>query len=538
MAVYKCKMCGGSLDITEGQSVYECEYCGTKQTLPRLDNEKRLNLYNRASQFRQRCAFDKAAGIYEKIVEETPDDAEAHWSLVLCRYGIEYVEDTGTGDRIPTCHRASMDPIFDDVDYIDAIKYADPIATGLYKKEAARIDWILKGILEISAKEEPYDVFICYKETNDSTGDRTLDSVKAQEIYDALTEKGYKVFFSRITLEGKLGKDYESIIFAALNSAKVMLVVTADPDNTESVWVKNEWSRYLKIMSKNRGRTLIPCYLNMSPYLLPDEFANLQGQDMGKIGFLQDLVRGVGKLIPKKTAQPAGQTAAAPGGVVASFASLMKRAELFIETGDYDSANATCDKILDADPENVEAYIKKLLIEFRAKSIDELSKNNKGFYTSINFRMALRFGGDAVERTVFGPSNASAAMSFYLIEGNVPKLKEYAKKYPSDINSSIILESLRKYTGEDLLSYFIDCGYSVNSYIGYDKTDSLGNKYHYRLPLMMYLYENSFGMDEVKKLVEKGADINLMRGRLLPVRSSWEIRFCVPLPKWNPCSMY
>ena len=306
MAVYKCKMCGGSLDITEGQSVYECEYCGTKQTLPRLDNEKRLNLYNRASQFRQRCAFDKAAGIYEKIVEETPDDAEAHWSLVLCRYGIEYVEDPGTGDRIPTCHRASMDPIFDDVDYIDAIKYADPIATGLYKKEAARIDWILKGILEISAKEEPYDVFICYKETNDSTGDRTLDSVKAQEIYDALTEKGYKVFFSRITLEGKLGKDYESIIFAALNSAKVMLVVTADPDNTEAVWVKNEWSRYLKIMSKNRGRTLIPCYLNMSPYLLPDEFANLQGQDMGKIGFLQDLVRGVGKLIPKKTAQPDG----------------------------------------------------------------------------------------------------------------------------------------------------------------------------------------------------------------------------------------
>ena len=83
MAIYKCKMCGGSLDITEGQSVYECEYCGTKQTLPRLDDEKRLGLYNRASQFRQRCAFDKAAGIYEKIVEETPDDAEAPWSLVL-----------------------------------------------------------------------------------------------------------------------------------------------------------------------------------------------------------------------------------------------------------------------------------------------------------------------------------------------------------------------------------------------------------------------------------------------------------------------
>ena len=28
MAVLKCKMCGGSLDITEGMTVCECEYCG------------------------------------------------------------------------------------------------------------------------------------------------------------------------------------------------------------------------------------------------------------------------------------------------------------------------------------------------------------------------------------------------------------------------------------------------------------------------------------------------------------------------------
>ena len=42
MALFKCKMCGGNLEITEGNCVATCEYCGTQQTLPKLDNEKKL----------------------------------------------------------------------------------------------------------------------------------------------------------------------------------------------------------------------------------------------------------------------------------------------------------------------------------------------------------------------------------------------------------------------------------------------------------------------------------------------------------------
>lgn len=30
MAVFKCKMCGGNLDVADGMTVCECEYCGTK----------------------------------------------------------------------------------------------------------------------------------------------------------------------------------------------------------------------------------------------------------------------------------------------------------------------------------------------------------------------------------------------------------------------------------------------------------------------------------------------------------------------------
>lgn len=55
---YQCKMCGGTLEITNNDSVGVCEYCGTKQTLPRLNNEKKANLYERAAHFRQAKDYD------------------------------------------------------------------------------------------------------------------------------------------------------------------------------------------------------------------------------------------------------------------------------------------------------------------------------------------------------------------------------------------------------------------------------------------------------------------------------------------------
>ena len=47
MALFKCKMCGGSLENAAGTTVIECEYCGTQQTLPKLDDDKRANMYDR-----------------------------------------------------------------------------------------------------------------------------------------------------------------------------------------------------------------------------------------------------------------------------------------------------------------------------------------------------------------------------------------------------------------------------------------------------------------------------------------------------------
>ena len=284
MAILKCKMCGGNLEVDGTDKVVTCPYCGSQQTVPSSDSEKKVKLYNRANSCRLRNEFDRALSVYQGIISEFPDEAEAYWGICLCKYGIEYVDDPRTGDKVPTCHRTDYESILNDADYKMAIDLSDVESREVYEKEAEEIDRLQKDILSVSQKEEPYDIFICYKETDDK-GERTQDSVIAQDLYSSLTEKGYKVFFARITLESKIGSQYEPIIFAALRSAKVMLVIGTDPAYFEAVWVRNEWSRYLSFMKETKDKYFIPCYKNMDVYDMPKEFQGFQAQDMDKIGF-------------------------------------------------------------------------------------------------------------------------------------------------------------------------------------------------------------------------------------------------------------
>ena len=368
MPYLKCKICGGNVAVQEGQSLGICEYCGNTMTLPKIEDEQRVSLYNRGNHFRMKGEYDRALAVFEQIIALDDTDAEAHWNIVLCRYGIEYVEDPNTHKHIATCHRASWDSILDDVDYLAALKYADPLAKEVYEREAKYIDDIQKGILAISRSEKNYDIFICYKETTDG-GSRTKDSVYAQDLYSRLVKEGYRVFFARITLEDKLGQQYEPYIFSALNSAKVMLAVGTSSDNFNSPWVRNEWSRFLALMKKDPSKLLIPCYRDMDPYDLPDELAMLQSQDMGKIGFEQDLLRGIEKLIRRLDNSASRENVAA----TVTVESLLKRAKMFLSDCNWKNAREYFDRTLDSAPECAEAYAGKLCAILEAPNIDSLS---------------------------------------------------------------------------------------------------------------------------------------------------------------------
>ena len=449
MTIFKCKMCGGSIEVEEGASVGICDSCGTRQTLPRLDDERRTNLYDRANHFRRNNEFDKAEGIYEQILSEDNTDAEAYWSLALCRYGVEYVEDPTTHKRVPTVNRTQFTSIFDDDNYRSAFRYADDYQREIYKEEANAIDEIQKEILAISQKEAPFDIFICYKET-DNSGRRTPDSALANDLYHQLTQEGFKVFFSRITLEDKLGTAYEPYIFAALNSAKVMVVIGTKPEYFNAVWVKNEWSRYLSL-AKQCGdeKVLIPAYKDMQAYDLPDEFAHFQAQDMSKIGFLQDLVRGIKKIVQpgeqkQDVREPVAGHDAGPG-----IAPLLERAFMFLEDGDWESADKYCERVLDRDPKNARAYLGKLLADLFVHRPGDLADYKEPLSRSKSYQKIIRFGGEKMKSYVI-PINERNLAEFYREAVETMKAEDYEsaaeifKKIPGYKDADSLAETCLK----------------------------------------------------------------------------------------------
>lgn len=391
MAQFKCKMCGGQIEIDSSQATYTCEYCGTLQTVPKvIDNNRLLALHNRANAFRLKNEFDKALTTYETIVSESPEDAEAHWGIVLCRYGIEYVDDIKTGKKIPTCHRTQAKSIFDDVDYLAAIDNADVIAADLYKKEAEVINNLQKQILAISSAEKPYDVFICYKET-DENGKRTRDSIICQEIYDELTKRNYKVFFSKVSLESKLGTQYEPYIYAALTSAKVMLVVGTKLEYFNAPWVKNEWSRFLSFMQTQHNKYIIPCYKDLDPYDLPDELLEYQSQDMNKLGFIQDLIRGIEKLCKQDEYKRKEEQKEVIVQTATKYDSILKRSEILIADGEFDKAAKLLDNLLNNEPENAKAYALLAVIDYNLSKESDLALLLEPLMNNKHFKRAYEF---------------------------------------------------------------------------------------------------------------------------------------------------
>ncbi|MBQ8372425.1 MAG: toll/interleukin-1 receptor domain-containing protein, partial [Clostridia bacterium] len=341
------------------------------------------------------------------------------------------------GCRIPTCHRTSVEAITADHYYKSAIEHATPSARAVYEEEAAYIDSVQKEILAISAKEAPYDVFICYKESDES-GKRTQDSVIANDIYHQLSAEGFKVFYAAITLEDKLGMEYEPVIYAALNSSRVMLAIGTRAEYFNAVWVKNEWSRFLKMMKGDRKKLLIPCYRDMDAYDLPEEFAHLQAQDMSKIGFINDIVRGIKKVMDSAKSESATKTVVketvVSGVQGGNIAPLLKRAFIFLEDGQWKDANSYFEKVLDMDPECSDAYLGQLLATWSRRTRDSLSELSFDFSNDRRYKNALKFADEKQRK--FLEDSLKSACTHYKINSERERI-DSAKKKVADLNTEI-----------------------------------------------------------------------------------------------------
>ena len=182
-----------------------------------------------------------------------------------------------------------------------------------------------------------------------------------------------------------------------------MVVLGTRPEYFNAVWVKNEWSRYLSLVKTSGGKkVLIPAYKDMDPYDLPEEFSHLQAQDMSKLGFMQDLIRGIKKIAAPKAPGPATAPAAPASAASASIAPLLKRAFMFLEDGDFARADEFCEQILNQDPECAVAYLGKLMAELNVRQRGELKNCAAPFDGSKNYQKAVRFGDAALKDELNG----------------------------------------------------------------------------------------------------------------------------------------
>lgn len=382
MGALKCKMCGSNLEIEDSITVCKCEKCGTSQTVPDIEDDKELKLFERAGRLRFNCDFDKAAGIYDTITDSYPEEAEGYWGLILCKYGIEYADDA-SGKKIPVCHRTSYNSVMDEEDFELVMENSNSESRAIYREEAKIIEETRKEYIRIAESEQPYDIYISYR-AQDDNGDKTPVSEIAGHLYNKLTSAGYRVFLSEAALKGKKRSDCEPYIYSALNSANVMLALGTSYDDYNDVWVKNEWNRYLEIAVKNKNKCLIPCYKDVDEYDIPKEFAGLKVCQLGNDDTFNNIMAEIANVVkPESVNQPAPQTEPAEEIELEEIEiiepvdinKLLDEGFAAIADKNWKEANKLFFQVLDEEPDNSKAYWGQLLVQQECTNAREMADN-------------------------------------------------------------------------------------------------------------------------------------------------------------------
>ena len=299
-----CNNCGGEYEYRNG--CYICRACGALKP-EEISNEEVTLLYTAYQKLRL-ADFDEAEKEFDDIVLKYPKNPNGYWGRLMAKYGIKYEQDYD-GRMIPTCYATSIEGLYFSADYKKALEYADENTRAYYREQAGYIERVRREWIEKAVREKPYDIFLCYKDSDLANGiERTEDSLAVQELYIHLTSKGYRVFYSHESLRDKVGEKYEPYIFRALSTAKVMLVYGSKPEYITSTWLKNEWTRYdkrIKAGEKKPESLLVACD-GFSPSELPNMLSSRQCFNARDRSFYSDLDEMIEKIIFNKTGGPMG----------------------------------------------------------------------------------------------------------------------------------------------------------------------------------------------------------------------------------------
>lgn len=163
----------------------------------------------------------------------------------------------------------------------------------------------------------------------------------------------------------------------------------------------------------------------------------------GKIGFINDIVRGIKKITNTETLNNQSSNTTASS----TISPLLKRISLFLEDEEFEKADDFCEQVLNTDPENATAYIYKLLIEFRCHTTDELFELTTPIDGSKNYAKILRFGNEEHAALLKNASSAIHQNTLMQEENGEEFVEEYDE---IDIENEQYYDFDCPYCGEEL----------------------------------------------------------------------------------------
>lgn len=419
----QCETCRGDFRIDETTHIATCKSCGNQYFFKDDKSDELIDSLNIANEYLHRHDFDNAITHFSGLQKNHLQDPDVAWGLTMSTYGIVWEKDDRSGEIIPTCSRVVKESILDSAAYRIAISECADEQREIYTARARYIDRLQKKIKRDMELEEDFDVFISFKAKN-SDGTVTEDSVIARRIYDELTKRGIKTFFSEITLKGRIGDEYEPIIYRALFSCKFFILIATSESNINAVWVKNEWTRFRdRAEEEHLSNACCTVFKNNRHLLNLPRMFQTQGVDLNKypaggyeIVLADNLSEKLG--ITKKASideetfhsmeeklQRLEKTTQYTSTNKPNNASLYDRGMLFLEDGDWVKATTYFEKSLDTNPYHALSYVGLMLSQRHLKNAEDLSKSSALFDNDPNYQKALRFADDDLKKQLLGISN-------------------------------------------------------------------------------------------------------------------------------------
>ncbi len=129
--------------------------------------------------------------------------------------------------------------------------------------------------LEITTASMLYDVFVCCKEAEDATGQRTSESVLAERVSIALERGGCKVFYPRRALIARHPATHDSVVNSALSSSRSLLVIGSTQAHLSSGWTLGCLNTYMSSLNGMTDAVFVGV-TNPNIKQLPKEYSKMR----------------------------------------------------------------------------------------------------------------------------------------------------------------------------------------------------------------------------------------------------------------------